>query len=491
MILQLFTVTKEKAQTTLIERVGILLSACKTYNKVQHVREFADYEGQGDITPWVFTGEGFEFPNAIKIYAGSQDRHVLGEDVFGGMLDEAEFRIGSKGMVDKAFSLYDNIFERIRSRFLGVPYTLMTLLSSIAHEKGVMATHISQLRSDPTGKVSQYSIWDTKYPNAIEQDGHFWVMRGTQRHPSRTLEPQESALAEKDKFDLPPSCTLVKVPKRYQKDFERRTEQSLMNLAGQASMGQEVPFDDLSKIEDSSLCPVLHISAPLGNANQPIPAPLREQLPRDLFIATPEGYRFKRYPAATRYGAWDGAAVSSAGLSVVHKELSRTGKVFYVADLILKITSPNRINLEAVKEFIIDLRDYYGLGFKTFTADQYQSEQLLQKLTSIGYAETVEVLSVEKTRTPYDVLSNIVATDCLKTGMMRDLKRELEGVYFENNKVVRQYVENSHGDMADSLCAATYNAVQSLYDTPSNVYESFGVIRETLSALEGRFQRIA
>jgi hypothetical protein len=494
MILQLFTVTKEKAQSTLIERVGILLSACKDYRKVNHLRDFLEFENDPELeklTPWVFNGEGFEFPNNVKIYAGSQDRHVLGEDVFGGMLDEAEFRIGSKGLVDKAFTLYDNIFERIRSRFLGVRYTLMTLLSSIAHEKGVMATHIAQLRNDPAGKVSQYSIWDTKYPDALKHDGHFWCMRGTQRHPSRVLEPRESVLAENDKFDLPPSCTLVKVPKRYQRDFERRTEQSLMNLAGQASMGQEVPFDDLSKVEDPNLCPILYVSAPLGNANQPIPAPLREQLPRDLFIATPEGYRWKRYPAATRYGAWDGAAVSSAGLSVVHKELSRTGKVIYVADLVLRITSPNRINLEAVKEFIIDLRDYYGLGFKTFTADQYQSEQLIQKLTSIGYAETVEVLSVEKTRTPYDVLSNIVATDCLKTGMMRDLKKELESIWFENNKVVKAQLEGSHCDMADSLCAATYNAVQSLYDTPSNVYEAYGSIRDTLQSLGDRFQRIA
>lgn len=489
MILQLFTVTKEKAQTTLIERVGILLSACKDYRKVNHIKEFGDYINS-PLTPWVFTGEGYEFPNNIKIYAGSQDRHVLGEDVFGGLLDEAEFRIGSKGLVDKAFVLYDNIFERIRSRFLGIQYTLMCLLSSIAHEKGVMATHIAQLRNDPTGKVSQYSIWDTKYPGALEHDGHFWVIRGTQRHPSRVLDKEEDAAADKGCFELPPSCTLVKVPKRYQADFTRRTEQSLMNLAGQASMGQEVPFDDLTKIEDPNLCPVLHISAPLGNANQTVPAPLRDQLPRNLFVQTPEGQRFKRYPAATRYAHYDGAAVSAAGLAIVHKELSQTGKVFYVADLILKITSPNRINLEAIKEFVIDLRDYYGLGFKAFTADQYQSEQLLQKLTSIGYAEITEVLSVEKTRNPYDTLSNIVAQDCLKTGMMRDLKRELEGIYFENNKVFKQHIEGSHCDMADALCGACFNAVQSLYDTPSNIYEAFGTIRHTLDLLESDYQRI-
>jgi hypothetical protein len=331
----------------------------------------------------------------------------------------------------------------------------MTLLSSLLFEGG-MATHMAAELILQVGFSVFYLGY--KYPNAIER-WSFWVMRGLRGIP-QVLLPEEGVRAEVNRFDLPPSCTLVKVPKRYQRDFERRTEQSLMNLAGQASMGQEVPFDDLTKIEDQSLCPILHVTAPLGNANQPVPAPLREQLPRDLFVATPEGYRFKRYPAATRYGAWDGAAVSSAGLAVVHKELSRNGRVMYVADLVLKITSPNRINLEAVKEFIIDLRDYYGLGFKAFTADQYQSEQLLQKLTSIGYAETVEVLSVDKTRIPYDTLSTIVAQDCLKTGMMRDLKRELEGIYFENNKVFKQQLEGgSHCDMADSLCAAVNNAV--------------------------------
>jgi len=477
MTLQLFTVTKEKAQATLMDRVKLLLKQNRYCTQVQHENQFGLYFGDPlveQFTPWVDRGEEIIFPHSIKIVAGSQDRHALGEDVFGGLLDEAEYRLGAQGRIDKAFSLFDNIFERIRSRFLGVPYVLMTLISSISHEKGVMSTKIGQMRGDPTCRVSQYAIWETKFPEALKEDGHIWVVRGTQRHPSRVLDPEECLLADKGKFDIPPGCEVFKVPKRYQKDFELRTESSLMNLAGKASMGQEIPFDDLTRVEDKSLCPVLHLQAPLTLPGRPATKPIREQLPKNLFIATPNGLRFRRYPGAARYGGWDGAAVSTAGFAVVHKELNQTGRVMYVADLLLKITSVNRVNLEAVKEFIIDLRDVYGLSFHTFTADQYQSEQLLQKLTSIGFAQNVKLLSVVKTRNPYDTLSTVVAQDCLKTGQLRDLWQELEGVYFEKDKVMRQYNTSdnntSHGDLADALCQAVYNAVQNPFDIPTNMY---------------------
>jgi hypothetical protein len=493
MTCQLFTVTVAKAHTTLMDRVIMLLRGCKNYIEVRKTSDFAMFD-RGDLdekTPWCKTYEGLEFPHGVKIFVGSQDRHALGDDVFGGLLDEAEFRIGAHGEIEKAVALFDNIYERIRSRYIGSKYTLMTIISSIRKAKGVMSTYISQMSADPGSKISQYSIWDTKYPSAMVRDGHIWVMRGTQRHPSRVLGEMEAELAEKQRFELPPSCSLIKVPKRYQIDFELRTEESLMNLAGQASMGQEIPFDDLTRVEDNRLTPTLYFTAPLGTTARPIIAPLRDQLPRDIFKPTPDGPRLRRYPMAPRYSHWDGAAVSSAGLAVVHKELSQTGRVIYVSDFIIKITSPNRINLDSVRDFIIDLRDFFGLTFHAFTADQYQSEQLLQKLASIEFAQEVKVLSVVKNRNPYDTLSSVVAQDCLKTGQLRDLWGELESIYFEHDKPYKQYKDGSHGDLADALCGAIFNAVQNPSDIPINLYETYGRVPDALRTLVGSYQKIA
>jgi hypothetical protein len=310
-------------------------------------------------------------------------------------------------------------------------------------------------------------------------------MRGTQRHPSRVLTDREFELAEESKFLVPLACELIKVPKRYREDFERRTATSLMNIAGQASLGQEIPCDDLTQVEDFSLCPVLYFSAPLGHLR-----PLREQFPKDYFIVTPQGWRIKRFPGALRYLACDLADVGEAAIAVIHKELSSTARVMYIADFIIKLSSPNRIFLEAVMNLVIDLRDYYGLRFHSATADQYQSTQLLQKLEAIHFAQEIKVQSVDKTRIPYDTLASIVAEGSLKTGRMRELKQQLEGIYFDNNKPFKQLNTPGHADMADALCQAVFAAVNNPIDVPTNLYEHYKNYQAIFKSLEKDFQEI-
>jgi hypothetical protein len=486
MNLQLFTVTAAKAESTLVSRVRTFLGSCKNYVRVKKEIEFLDFRGEAydHITPWCEWEGYFIFPNNIRIASGSQSRHALGEDVFGGLLDEAEFRRGLQyGDIESTFELYRDILERIRSRFLRSKYILMTILSSIKHSKGVMAEHLREVQNKPTSKVSQYSIWDARFPNAIKEEDYFWVMRGTQRHPSHVLNKDDTVKANQDQFELPPNCEILKVPNTYREDFENRVEQSLMNLAGKVSLGHEIPFDDLTKVEDPLLCPVLYLTAPLKDIH-----PLRTQLPKEFFIQTTDGYRFRRYPGAQRYGHADLADTGEAGLAIVHKELSMEGKVIYVGDFVVKITSPNRISLDAVRELIIDLKNVYGLSFATFTADQYQSTQLLQKLQAIAFCENVGVLSMDRNRVQYDALASVVSEDCLKLGMMRELKKQLENIYFEKDK---PYSSSGHkGDIADALCGAVYNATTNPLDIPHNVYEGYGKVQDTLRKLETEFTRI-
>ena len=56
---------------------------------------------------WCDRREELVFPHSTDIVAESQDRHALGEDVFGGLLDEA-------------FTLFDNEF--IRPRFSQITF---------------------------------------------------------------------------------------------------------------------------------------------------------------------------------------------------------------------------------------------------------------------------------------------------------------------------------------------------------------------------------
>jgi hypothetical protein len=491
--LQLFTVTKEKARSILYDRVKSFLGFCQYYTEVPREENFLDFrdEKYEHIIPWTEVNDGEDsylaFPNNIRVRSGSQARHALGEDVFGGILDESEFRTGlTHGKVEDTFQLYYEILERIRSRFLGSRFTLMCLVSSIRGARGMMSQHIEESQHRADTKISQYSIWDVKYPNAIREHGYFYVMRGTTRHPSRVMTDAEKGRIDRGVLEAPAACEFVKVPRIYLDDFERRTEASLMNLAGLASLGHDTPFDDLSEVEDPSLMPVIEISAPLQGGS-----PLRNQLPSEYFVRTPEGWRLRRYPGAPRYSHCDLGDVGQAGITVLHKELSVTGKIIYVADLVLKITSPNRISLDSVRDFMFDLKDYYGINFAVVTADQYQSTQLLQRLQATNFASVnVGRLSVDTNRIPYDTLSALVAEGTLRTGQMRDLRKQLESVYFDDRGKPRA-LNFGRKDIADSLCGAAVNAVNNPADVPSNSFEHYGLIQSRISELTAEYEELA
>jgi hypothetical protein len=482
MNLQLFTVTLDKVESLLVGRVKTFLQACQYYVEVGDEADFLDFRDPKyeHMIPWCERDDEILFPNRVRIRWGSQSRHALGEDVFGGILDEAEFRIGQD--VAEALELYYELLERIRSRFLGSRFTLMCLLSSIKTAKGVMGTYIEEASRRPDTKISQYAIWETKYPHAIE-DGYFYVLRGTQRHPSRVMSDEEQDLIDKGELEPPGASEFIKVPDIYRVDFEERTEQSLMNLAGQASLGQEVPFDDLSGLEDPDLCPVLEISAPLQGTK-----PLRDQLPREHFIQTSQGWRLRRYPGAPRYAHLDLADTGEGGVTILHKELGMDGRVLYVVDFCLKVTSPNRVSLDSVRDLMFDFRDYFGVSFNLVSADQYQSAQMLQKFIATNYAVIKSYrLSVDRNRIPYDTLSTIIADQGVRIGKMRDLKRQLEDVYYDKNKPKSK----KRKDIADSLCGAVFNAVSTPQDVPANSYQHFNKIQRSITRISEEYEEVA
>ena len=495
MNLQLFTTTKGKARSTLYDRVKIFLTVCQYYIQVPSQADFKDFEHESfeHMIPWTEemdeSGPFIVFPNNVRIRYGSQARHALGEDVFGGLLDEIEFREGLvHGGIEETFDLYYEILERIRSRFLGARFTLMCLMSSIKNTRGVMAKWIDEGKHRKDTKVSQYAIWDTKFPDAVQEDGYFYTMRGTMRHPSRVMNEVEQEKIDAGILSPSAACEFVKVPNRYRDDFLGNTERSLMNLAGRISLGAETPFDDLSEVEDFDLCPVIDIVAPLQGTK-----PLREQLPKEHFVMTGEGWRLRRYPGALRHSHLDLGDTGEGGITILHKEVGlnpdgKTGRIIYVVDFCIRLVSPNRISLDHVRDFMFDLRDYYGISFATITADQYQSTQMLQKFEAVNFASFRNGrLSVDTNRQQYDTLSSTIAQDNLKIGRLGILKKQLESIYFENNKPR----STGRKDVADSLVGAIFNASTNPGDVPSQVYEAYNKINQRIEQMSMDYEEIS
>lgn len=480
MNLQLMTVTLKKAKSTMMTPILNLLQTSEHYQEVRNAREFLDFKEGNPVVPYYESKEDktIYFPNNIRVTQGSQDHHAVGEDLFGAAMDEVEFRIG--GNAEKVFNLYASLQERVRSRFMGNKFLLMTMISSIQHETGIISQHIKNRSNVPSTKIAQYSIWDVKYPNLIDEIGHFYVLRGTKTHPSRILTEEEKIEADNGTFKKPPGCGLIKVPNKeeYRLDFQTNIERALMNLAGVATIRDERPFDDLTEVIDKNLIGFFDITAKLKATK-----PLLEQVPKELFVKTPNGLSLARYPTALRYCHCDLASSGAAGISLVHKELSSNGDILYVVDFFCRITSPDKIDFGLVDNFLIDLKEICNIKIKTLTADQYQSVSTLQTMDKNNIAENVKKLSVDKDTIPYNTLSNVISQDCLRIGELGELENELNRIYFDKGKPYAD--KGDRKDIADSLCGSVFNAVQEASDFPIHIYENYNISSKGIKIPKG------
>ena len=150
---------------------------------------------------------------------------------------------------------------------------------------------------------------------------------------------------------------------------------------------------------------------------------------------------------------------------MLHKESQvdeNTGitNTIYVVDLLLAINAKTKIDLTSIQKFILDLVTIKQIPIHTVTADQYQSEILLQQLTLSGYFTKVNKLSVDIKLEPYMNLASLIEKGQIKIGKCPKLKKELEALVIEKNKVTRT---TELKDLADALTGAVWNA-QVAYD---------------------------
>jgi len=490
LVAALFSITLDKASLALIQPFKSLLlnegyPGGSEYVEVRKETEFVEAESQG-LVPFVQRSGTLYFPNNVIANAGSQVSHTLSFALISAFLDEAEFVPGSAGL-EKVFQIYSNLKERVRSRFLGSPFTFLTLVSSAKYSHGIIADYTKKLKDDdPYTSYYHYPIWECRDFN-IASKGHFYVLRGTTSHPSKILDEREYEAYEAETYRLPPNCEVIRVPSHYRGSFEERIEEGLRNIAGVQTIGEEKPFDDLERLESAVLVPEFRIQATLGDEQ-----PLFDKLPRTLFKRSMDGITLARHPTLARYCHLDLAETAEAGFTVCHKELDKkTGRVLYVYDIVCWIDSPTRIDLQAIMQLILDLGEKVNVGFHTLTADQFQSAMMRQMLEANHAARNVDLLSVDRTVQPYLFFSSLVNNGQVKTGRAPKLKRQLLDVSIDESKSAQKIYTRTRKDIADSAVGSANNAAANLGDAPTVYFDEDESLVKKKAELMGFGPRLA
>lgn len=461
----LINVTKTGSKLVMLESFKALLRASSLYREVRKMYLVTDFkfDNPDEAIPYYIEKDEFiHFPYNIQVYSGSNIGHTLGMNLFGAVLDEAEFR---RGGIKDALELYSSVKERARGRFLDMRNWYLTLISSKRVKGGVISSYIDSLEpGDPRVRIYNKKVWEVKTFESYKK-GNFSILVGNKRNPSRILTKGDDEFFKQNPDKVPDGCEVIQVPLAYKSDFESNLSRALRNLAGIVTDEREQLIDYFGCFDnwEESLLQELEVVSSLHSAS-----PISVNV--DSLFDDIKGMKYfiKRSQNSLRYIHIDLAETTEAAICMLHKELLSDGEIAYVVDFIMKITSPDRIDIEKIQDFIYDLVKKYNVRVATITADQFQSAQLLQYCIKNNLALIyTKRQSVEISLNPYLVTAQIVNKGYLRIGKAPLLRKQLSSLQIDS---LGNLVTTERKDIADALCGALFAAYENRADLPTTMF---------------------
>lgn len=496
-----FSFTQDKARELLVEPMINILETSPMYEKcrtVEQMRKTQKDLGPGKVA-WTTAGKTMDlsFPtwdgkDGLGVKNVSDPAKFLGLSILGGTVSELTFFL-ERGYTDEYIQkVYNTLKNRIYSRFKhnwlarttmdSSPNTLTCSIDKWIYT-GEAASEIADgahRNKVVTGAYYDYKLWEINSP-----DETFTIYKGDSSHEPKILEDYETEKYEAVDLIHPP----LELKHLYVDDLVR----NLKDYSGIPAGSDSRFITNRSCIEECFYPGIKSImSSLLADSMREPENLLWNQIVDKFFVRSNGSYQFWRNPSEQRFISVDLAEkIDALGFSMVHKEIDLEGKEIYVSDITFPIISDGaKINLDSIKEFIVDLKNLGNLDIAGVSFDQSQSSSNIQWLERRGF--TVKKLSVERTMEPYLFLLNLLSTHRIKVGRNIYLKNNLKSLIVVNNKKT-QKVDHTQGktnnlkknessnwdksedglhqnDVADSLAAAIYQCHTDMKNFPKSIY---------------------
>jgi len=341
------------------------------------------------------------FPSKrLQLVTGSLASHALGDNIFGFVLDEANFykrtaKNEAPGEKTRAHQLFNEANNRIISRFMRAGRTpgLVVLISSRKFQSSFLDSKIHEAETVPAvrrrTKIIERSHWEIRDPREFSGE-KFMVLKGTDRYPSRLLEEEEV---------IPEGGETVTVPAEYREQFELDVDLALRDLAGVSTVGSMLFFSNPASVTKCYNTTRSHpfsapdICIPLGSGNKlrdfvDVRALCKVQASTWVPLVDPSTPRFIHFDLAY--------SEENLGIAMAHPYRKLNGQLAAFVDFMLRVRPPatGQLDLTSIPDFVLFLR---SLGFRIplVTFDQFQSRVLMQLLIQAGFKS--ELISVQLT----------------------------------------------------------------------------------------------
>jgi len=440
---------------------------------------------------------------------------ALGDDIFGGAIDEANFfetvekskRAIDGGVYDPAQELYNTLSRRMLSRFMGggkmlgklfvlssatIPDDFMERRIAEAEKAGQLGNSVKVIRKNWwTGKRDLDTIGK---PKAFG-DKRFRVEVGTAQKNSRILDSYDQKTGEVKELVPEDECTgkILRPPIELWYEFYRDVDGGVREFGGEVTRAVapfirdvELIYDCVERGREKGLeHPWGTEETTLADGSHLIIENMFEKVEviNDKTGEIRKKWQLKRHPKRPRYFHVDIALLGDAlGLAVVHqvgwKKVFRSFGVeeelpVFETDLLLRVKAPvgGEINLGNMRAVLFDLRQHgVHLRFGTFDYRAMGADSL-QMLRSRGFE--VDYLSVdrkreEKKNDPYEVLKDSIYDARLDMYYYLPVLDELTRLEKTPDKV--DHPVNGSKDVSDALAGAVFNAhMDTLLSSPSRL----------------------
>lgn len=398
------------------------------------------------------------FPHHVGIAYGSRMRHSLGKAVIGAIIDEANFQ---NAVADQAVQNYNSIRRRMFSRFMtkgGDVPCRMWVVSSRNESTSFLESHIDAERNNPKVAIFEPAIWEVQAHKGIYSGATFPVFIGSDIEQPKII----TSDAEMDDY----LGRTIQVPVEYRKDFENNLPGALQDLAGVATRNGVNLIYNVEAL-DRSMClencmttDELHLTL---DGDDQISDFYKGNLPKGpYFVHLDGGLRSDRFGFAmsrvtenitvNTMSAVNGMPVSKTSPSI------ETPLVFGI-----KALPGSEVPFWKVRQFLVFLRSN-GVSISQVTCDGYQSADMMQLLTKLGF--NVKYASVDKTKDPYLKLSSNILLGLIKMPQSKILRVELMNLQNLPKKIDHPAIVVVDGkqveggkDIADAVASSSYEAI--------------------------------
>ena len=447
-----------------------------------------------------------EFPQANTLVRfASDESHTIGTNLFGSILDEANFYKGDGGSTvtksvkevqSKAKKIYTAIRNRGKSRFTkdGVNNSLSILVSSTMYDTSFTEERIQATKDDPHTYVIDAKIWEVK-PEGTYSKERFYVFTGTAEVDPfivRSYQDVNNFFDSIQKERLPEmsvedaiahvpheyTSTFIALPMDFIKDFESNLIQSIQDIAGKSVAPEGRLFQSkehyrncLYNYEDG-----VHITENEKGEQIKIPYTDRAFIQDSFVISTqtltkPSDYICSHYepaePFKKRYLhidqslTGDSTGVSCCYLDKVEILPDETVKVYIKVEWMLRIVPPKppaKIDISKVRSIIPWLSQNKGIQWGMISYDTFASAESIQELEKAGY--NVKARSVDRTDEAYLTLIDYIYQGRIKFPKHATFEKELFNLihYRQQRKV--DHPDNGSKDVSDSVAGCIMNLLE-------------------------------